>query len=74
MATKTKKSTPIVDIEDEEEVIEQAPEETITFKLSHFYSILVVLAFAVGVLVGYVVWGRDTIPTVTVATWLVTAP
>ena len=35
-------------------------EETITFKRSHFYSILVVLAFAVGVLVGYVAWGRNT--------------
>lgn len=65
----TKKSTPIFDIEedDEEEVIEQAPEETITFKLSHFYSILVALAFVVGLFVGYVVWGRDTTPTVTVA-------
>jgi protein-disulfide isomerase len=27
--------------------------------LSHFYSVLVVLAFAVGILVGYVAWGRD---------------
>lgn len=33
------------------------PEKTVTFKLSHFYSVLTVLAFAVGVLVGYVVWG-----------------
>lgn len=66
----TKKSTLIIDdIEDEEadeEVIQQAPEETITFKLSHFYSALVVLAFAVGVLVGYVVWGRG-VPTVVAA-------
>ncbi len=55
----TKKSTSIFDIEDDEDdVIQQASEETITFKLSHFYSILVVLAFAVGILVGYVAWGR----------------
>jgi protein-disulfide isomerase len=33
-------------------------EDTITFKRSHFYSILVVLAFAVGIFVGYVAWGR----------------
>jgi protein-disulfide isomerase len=35
------------------------PEDTITFKRGYFYSVLVVLAFAVGVLVGYVAWGRD---------------
>lgn len=35
-------------------------EETITFKRSHFYSVLVVLAFAVGILTGYVVWGRSS--------------
>ena len=29
-----------------------------TFKKSHFYAPLVVLAFAVGILVGYVAWGR----------------
>ncbi len=34
-------------------------EDTVTFKRSHFYSVLVVLAFAVGVLVGYVAWGRN---------------
>jgi len=64
----TKKSTPIFDIEedDDEEVIQQASEETITFKLSHFYSVLVVLAFAVGILVGYVAWGRDSAVTTTV--------
>ena len=57
----TKKSTPILDVEeDDDEVIQPASEETITFKLSHFYSVLVVLAFAVGILVGYVAWGRDT--------------
>jgi len=62
----TKKSTPIIELqeEEEEEVIETS-EETVTFKLSHFYSVLVVLAFAVGILVGYVAWGRGT--TVTAA-------
>ena len=35
-------------------------EETVTFKRSHFYSILVLLAFAVGVLVGYMAWGRNS--------------
>jgi protein-disulfide isomerase len=35
-------------------------QETITFKRSHFYSVLVILAFAVGVLVGYMAWGRSS--------------
>ena len=34
-------------------------EDTVTFKRSHFYSALVVLAFAVGIFVGYVAWGRS---------------
>ena len=59
MTTKTKKLAPVIEIDEEEEALEQAPEETVTFKLSHFYSVLVVLAFAVGILVGYVAWGRD---------------
>jgi protein-disulfide isomerase len=63
MTTKTKTPPPAIEIEEEEEVIERAPEETVTFKLSHFYSVLVVLAFAVGILVGYVAWGRDTTTT-----------
>jgi protein-disulfide isomerase len=59
MTTKTKKISPAIEIEEEaEEVIEKVPEETVTFKRSHFYSVLVVLAFAVGILVGYVAWGR----------------
>ncbi len=33
------------------------PEDTVTFKRSHFYSVLTVLAFAAGVLLGYAVWG-----------------
>jgi protein-disulfide isomerase len=32
--------------------------DTVTFKRSHLYSVLVVFAFAVGVLVGYMAWGR----------------
>jgi protein-disulfide isomerase len=67
MATKTKKSAPVIEIEEEPEeeaVIESPEEETVTFKKSHFYSVLVVLAFAVGILVGYVAWGRDKVVTV----------
>lgn len=33
-------------------------EETFTFKATHVYAVLVVLAFSVGVLAGYMVWGR----------------
>lgn len=43
-----------------EELSEDTPtiqEDTLTFKRSHFYSVLTVLAFASGVLLGYVVWG-----------------
>jgi protein-disulfide isomerase len=60
-----KEDTRAIEIEEDDEVIEQVPEETVTFKLSHFYSVLVVLAFAVGILVGYVAWGRGA--TVTAA-------
>ena len=44
----------------DEEAVETGPRDavdTVTFKRSHFYAILTVLAFAVGVLLGYVVWG-----------------
>jgi protein-disulfide isomerase len=34
------------------------PTETFTFKATHFYAVLSVFAFAVGILVGYVAWGR----------------
>src|SRR5512146_548576 len=34
------------------------PVETFTFKATHFYAVLVVLAFAAGVLIGYAAWGR----------------
>lgn len=35
-------------------------DETITFKRTHFYSVFVVLAFAVGILLGYVIWGSPS--------------
>ncbi len=38
--------------------------ETVTFKSSHFYAALVVLAFCIGVLVGYVAWGRGSVAAV----------
>ena len=68
-STRSKKSTPaVIEIEQEEPVIESTPdsEDFITFKRSHFYSVLVVLAFAVGLLLGFVIWGRGS-NTVTVA-------
>lgn len=39
-------------------VIEEEVEDTVTFKRSHFYSVLVVLAFATGLFLGYIVWGH----------------
>lgn len=62
MATR-KKSTPAVEYE---EIVED-PEEYVTFKRSHFYSVLVVLAFAVGLFSGYVIWGRGTTAAVAAA-------
>ena len=56
MPTKTKKSEYVI----EEEPIIQDPENSITFNRNTFFSVLVVLAFAVGVLVGYFVWGNNT--------------
>lgn len=37
---------------------EKSSEDTVVFKRSHFYAIMVVFAFSVGVLVGYMAWGR----------------
>ena len=37
----------------------ESNEDTIIFKRSHFYSIMVVFAFAAGILVGYLAWGRS---------------
>ncbi len=39
---------------------EDEPEDNVVFKRSHFYSVLVVFAFSVGILVGYLAWGRGT--------------
>lgn len=50
------------------------PEETFTFKATHFYAVLVVLAFAVGVIIGYVAWGRTPPQTVIVPQAAVEAP
>ena len=69
--TRTKKSEPAVieiDQEDNEPVIaSEDPEEFVTFKRSHFYSVLVVLAFAVGLLLGFVIWGRGAAVTAVAA-------
>ena len=55
---------PVIEPEELEEFREelQTPviqEDTVTFKRSHFYAVLTVLAFAAGVLLGYVVWGME---------------
>ncbi|MEO5886351.1 MAG: DsbA family protein [Anaerolineales bacterium] len=56
---KTKKEiAPAVEPDDPAELAQQV--DTVTFKRSHFYSVLVVLAFAAGMLVGYVTWGTGT--------------
>jgi protein-disulfide isomerase len=41
-----------------EPIQEQTVYETVTFRASYFYSVLVVLALAVGILIGYFAWGR----------------
>jgi protein-disulfide isomerase len=55
--TTRRKITPAIEIEEEEAFGEVIREETFTFKISHFYAVLVVLAFAAGILTGYVAWG-----------------
>lgn len=42
----------------DEPVIQE--DDTVTFKTTHFYAALTVLAFAAGVLVGYVAWGTGS--------------
>jgi protein-disulfide isomerase len=37
---------------------EKEADDTVVFKRSHFYAIMVVFSFAIGILVGYVAWGR----------------
>jgi protein-disulfide isomerase len=59
MPARTKKETTLaVDADDPAKLVQQ--EDTVTFKRSHFYSVLVVLAFAAGILIGYVTWGTGT--------------
>jgi protein-disulfide isomerase len=41
---------------------EEQEEDTITFKRSHFYSVLSVLTFFAGILIGYLVWGSGLLP------------
>jgi protein-disulfide isomerase len=48
---------PDVSPEERPETIQ--PEDTVTFKRSHFYAVLTVLAFAAGILLGYVAWGME---------------
>ena len=56
---RTKKEiAPDIDPDDSIELVQRV--DTVTFKRSHFYSALVVLAFAAGILVGYVAWGTGT--------------
>jgi len=50
---------PVIEPEFGDEPIQSVEEDTVTFKRSHFYSVLTVLAFAAGVLLGYVVWGME---------------
>ncbi len=63
MPPRKKKTTEIPVVEEE---VVPAPfvgqEETFTFKSTHFYAVLTVLAFAAGVILGYVVWGYNTEP------------
>jgi hypothetical protein len=59
MPTRTKKVVAhAVEVEDSNAPTQWG--DTVTFKRSHFYSVLVVLAFATGLLVGYTVWGFGT--------------
>ena len=71
MPTRTKKSiAPVIEPTGESEPIYQPidnisaepalrTQETFTFKRSHFYAVVTILAFATGVLLGYVVWGFE---------------
>lgn len=60
-STSTKKTAeePLIEAEFSDETPLSPQEETFTFKISHFYAVVTVLAFAAGVLLGYAVWGLD---------------
>ena len=53
---------PVIEPEDlpEDPQLPLIQEDTVIFKRSHFYAALTVLAFAAGVLLGYVVWGMGS--------------
>ena len=53
---------PVIEPEELPENLEPSliEEDTVTFKRSHLYAVLTVLAFAAGVLLGYVVWGMES--------------
>lgn len=53
---------PVIEVEELPEDPEPSvlQEDTVTFKRSHLYAVLTVLAFAAGILLGYVVWGMDS--------------
>ncbi len=55
---------PIIEPIEPEYIEEQSfvEEDTITFKRSHFYSVLSILTFFAGIVLGYVVWGTDLLP------------
>lgn len=62
MPAKSRKIEAPFEEEDLESLEESFPsadddEDTITFKRSHFYSVLSVLTFFAGILIGYLVWG-----------------
>ncbi len=60
MTTKTNKTKSSPQEEEQLPAPILQEEDMVTFKRSHFYSVLVVLAFAVGIFVGYVAWGFNT--------------
>ena len=59
---------PVIDSDFENEPVQTVEEDMVMFKRSHFYSVLTVLAFAAGVLLGYVVWGMGSTENVAVVT------
>jgi protein-disulfide isomerase len=64
MPTKTKKLEPVIEYDTDDEIeVTPNPDDFVTFKKSYFYSVLVVLAFATGLFVGYIAWGRSAVPT-----------
>jgi protein-disulfide isomerase len=49
---------PAIEAVIEPEPLEEKTTETFTFKATHFYAVMVVAAFSVGVILGYLIWGR----------------